>query len=278
MADIFAKDVLAGKRILVTGGGTGLGLAIAERAAGLSAQVVICGRREAVLQEAAAGIQTRTGATVTAITCDVREPDQVTAMIDKIWADGPLDVLVNNAAGAILGRAETLSMRAYEAVFRVTLNGVVACSLEVGRRWIAESRGGVILTTIASGADRGQPYTSPLTTAKGAVLSFMRGLAMEWGPLGIRCLGIGPGKIATEGGKARLGAGRAGNAVERVPLRRYGEPAEVADLAVFLMSDAAGFITGEMVTIDGGRSLVAQETLDMFGWTAAQWDALRPKK
>jgi NAD(P)-dependent dehydrogenase (short-subunit alcohol dehydrogenase family) len=277
MTSIFAPNALAGKRLLITGGGTGLGRAIAKRTAELGADVIICGRREEVLTQTAQAIADEVGATIATIGCDIRESEAVKAMMDKIWAQAPLDVLINNAAGAILGRAETLSARAFDAVLRVTLQGTIYCTLEAGKRWIASNRAGVVLSTIASGADRGQAFTAPLTVAKGAVLTLMRSLAVEWGPKGIRCVAVGPGRFPTEAAANRLGKGRSDDVIKRVPLRRVGQSSELADLCVFLMSDAASFITGEMVTIDGGAALMGQSTGDLFDWTEDQWDLLKPK-
>jgi NAD(P)-dependent dehydrogenase (short-subunit alcohol dehydrogenase family) len=268
---------LAGKRLLITGGGTGLGRAIARRTAELGADVIICGRREDVLAQTAREIAGEVGATIATMGCDIRESEAVKAMMDRIWERGPLDVLINNAAGAILGRAETLSPRAFDAVLRVTLQGTIYCTLEVGKRWIGSNRAGVVLSTIASGADKGQAFTAPLTVAKSAVLTLMRSLAVEWGPKGIRCVAVGPGRFPTAGAANRLGKGRSDDVVKRIPLRRVGESAELADLCVFLMSDAAAFITGEMVTIDGGASLMGQSTVDLFDWSDEQWEVLKPK-
>jgi len=278
MTGIFAADALAQKRILVTGGGTGLGRAIARRAAELGADVVICGRRENVLAETAAEICHDFGVNIATVPCDIREPQTVGAMMDRIWAHAPLDVLVNNAAGAILGRAERLSANAFDSVLRVTLQGAVYCTLEVGRRWISAGRGGVVLSTVASGTERGQPFTAPLTVAKAGVLALMRSLAIEWGAMKIRCVAVGPGKFPTAGADERLGRVHSDGSTKRVPLRRFGEPREFADLCVFLMSDAAAYITGEMVTIDGGAALMGQSTVDLFDWQEEQWEAIRPKK
>ncbi len=278
MSGIFAADALSGKRVLVTGGGTGLGRAIAGRVAELGGAVIICGRREAVLDETAKALKDELGVAIETIVCDIRESESVGVMMDAIWAKAPLDVLVNNAGGAILGRTETLSPRAFDAVLKVTLQGTIYCTLEAGRRWISDRHPGVVLFTIASGADRGQPFTAPLTVAKGGVLTLMRTLAVEWGPKGIRCVAMGPGKFPTAAVAERLARTESDASLRRVPLRRAGIPGELANLAAFLMSDAAAYINGEMITIDGGRSLQTQETVDMFDWSDEQWDAIRPRR
>jgi len=130
---------------------------------------------------------------VKVVQCDIREAEAVAQMMDAIWADGPLDVLVNNAAGTMLARSETLSARAFDAVLRVSLNGAVYATLEAGRRWIDGQRPGVVLCILASGMQNGRPFMMPLTVAKGGLLTMIKSLAVEWGRHGIRLLGVAPG-------------------------------------------------------------------------------------
>ena len=278
MSELFAAGALSGKRVLITGGGSGLGRAVARRSAALGASVFICGRRADILTRTADEIQEEYGASVVSISCDVREEGAVAEMMESIWSVGPLDALVNNAGGAILSRAETLSVRAFDAVHRVVVNGTLNCTLEAARRWMAADRGGTVISTVASGVESGQPFTAPLTVATGAVMTLMRSLALEWGPRGIRCNAIAPGRFPTSGVSGSLGKGREANPLKGVPLRRYGSEHEFADLCVFLMSDAASFITGEMVTIDGGAALMGQSTSDLFDWDDEQWGRLRAKR
>lgn len=275
---MFQPDLLQGKRVLVTGGGTGLGKSIARRAVELGAHVTLCGRRLEVLQQAAQEFAAAGGHPVKAIACDVREPDQVAAMMDTVWTDGPLDVLMNNAAGTMLARTETLSARAVDAVLRVSLNGAIYTTLEAGRRWIEGRHPGVLLYTLASGFKDGRPFMVPLTVAKGGLLTLLRSLAVEWGRHGIRTAGIAPGNFPTPGSAARLQAGRTADPARDIPLGRVGEHRELADLCAFLMSDLASYINGEVITIDGGKGLRTNGVEDLFSWSGEQWDALRPKK
>jgi len=275
---MFTEDMLAGKRILITGGGTGLGKSIGRRAIELGAELVICGRRLEVLQETARELDSLGKKKVTVIQCDIREADAVAVMMEQIWAAGPLDVLVNNAAGTMLARTETLSARAFDAVLRVSLNGAVHNTLEAGKRWIAQQRPGVVLFIMASGIERGRPFMVPLTVAKGALLTLMRSLAVEWGPKGIRLLGVAPGNFPTPGASAKLQTGRSNDPAKGIPLGRVGEHKELADLCGFLMSDNASYISGEMITIDGAKGLRTNGVDDLFDWTPQQWEALRPKK
>jgi NAD(P)-dependent dehydrogenase (short-subunit alcohol dehydrogenase family) len=275
---MFNEHMLAQKRILITGGGTGLGKAIGRRAVELGAELIICGRRLEVLQQAAAELSAPGRKPVKIFQCDIREADAVARMMDEIWSEGPLDVLINNAAGTMLARTETLSSRAFDAVLRVSLNGAVYNTLEVGRRWIDTGHPGVVLFITASGVERGRPFMVPLTVAKGALLTLLRSLAVEWGPKGIRLLGVAPGSFPTPGAAAKLQAGRSKDPVLANPLTRSGRHEELADLCSFLVSDRAAYITGEMITIDGGKGLRGQDMDDLFSWSQDQWDAIRPAK
>jgi NAD(P)-dependent dehydrogenase (short-subunit alcohol dehydrogenase family) len=275
---MFGDTMLAGKRVLITGGGTGLGLAIARQAALYGANVVLVGRRQDVLDQAAAELR-GIGTLVETFSCDIRSADAVATMMDAAFATSPIDVLVNNAAGAIMAQAESLSARAFDAVLQVGLHGTIYCTIEAGKRWIGARHPGVILFTIASGVENGRAFTSPLTVAKGGVLTLMRSLAVEWGRHGIRCVGVAPGLFPTPAAAQRLHAGERNMAAHNgIPLARVGQGEELGDLCAFLMSDRAGYITGEMITIDGGRSLKGQDMDELFSWPQERWDALRPKK
>ncbi|WP_295374312.1 SDR family oxidoreductase [uncultured Pseudacidovorax sp.] len=275
---MFNEDLLSGKRVLVTGGGSGLGKAIAARAVRLGAQVTLCGRRLEVLQSAAAEFDAFGRHPVQAIACDLREAPQVNDMMEQVFAQGGLDVLVNNAAGTILSPTQRLSARAVDAVLRTSLNGALYATLEAGRRWIDLGRPGVLMYTLAAGFEDGRPFMVPLTVAKGGLHALLRSLAVEWGPHGIRTIGVAPGNFPTPGAAARLARDRAVDPVAETPLGRVGRQEELADLYAFLMSDLAGFITGEVVTIDGGKGLRTNGVDDLFAWAPAQWDALRPTR
>lgn len=275
---MFSEEMLAGKRVLVTGGGTGLGKSIARRAVELSADVTICGRRLEVLQQAAEEFNTLGKKQARVVSCDIREAEQVTSMMDQVWADGPLDVVVNNAAGTMLARTEVLSARAVDAVLRVSLNGAIYATLEAGHRWIAGKHPGVLMYTMASGFEDGRPFMVPLTVAKGGLLTLLRSLAVEWGRYGIRTVGVAPGNFPTPGSAAKLQTGRSADPARDIPLGRVGEHKELADLYAFLMSDLASYINGEVISIDGGKGLRTNGVEDLFNWSQEQWDALRPKK
>ncbi|HZR74819.1 SDR family oxidoreductase [Bradyrhizobium sp.] len=273
---MFEKELLKGKRILVTGGGSGLGAAMGHRFAELGAELIICGRRPDVLEAAAASISKTFASKVRAIPCDVRDGAEVEAMMESIWREAPLDVLVNNAAATFIARTEQLSFRAADAILGPTLHGAMYCTLESGKRWIEARHKGVVLSILSTSTITGRAFTVPSAMAKSAVLAMTRSLAVEWGPKGIRTVAIAPGAFPTAGATSQLRpAGRDSNWAARNPLGRTGTHPELADLASFLISDAASYINGEMVVQDGGAHLRSSGAEDLLGWTDAQWEAQR---
>ena len=278
---MFRTDLLAHKRILITGGGTGLGAVMAERFAGLGARLVLCGRRLEVLEATAARLQALGASTVELHRCDIREADQVEQMLDLIWQRGPLDVLVNNAAATFIAQSEQLSARAVDAVLATTLHGAVYCTLGVGRRWIAAARPGVVLSILSTSVRTGRAFTMPSAMAKSGLQAMTRSLAVEWGPQAIRLVAIAPGSFPTDGASRQLMPEQRANVAAygaRVPLGRVGEPAELANLAVFLVADEAGYISGETVAIDGAAHLRSSGAEDLLAWTPADWAAQRAKR
>jgi NAD(P)-dependent dehydrogenase (short-subunit alcohol dehydrogenase family) len=277
---MFQADLLAGKRVLVTGGGTGLGKSMGRRFLELGAELVICGRREAVLQETVAEFHTDYLGRASWRACDIRDAEAVEAMVAEIWKDGPLDVLVNNAAGNFLAKSETLSPRAVDAVVRIVLNGSANMTLACGRRWIAEGRGGTVLSIVTSYAWTGSPYVLPSAMGKAGVLAMTRSLAAEWGHHGIRLNAIAPGPFPTEGAWQRLvpNADLEETWRRKIPLGRFGEHRELADLATYLIADGSAYVNGEVVTIDGGEWLkgAAQFAL-MEQLSEEEWAAMNPK-
>lgn len=272
---MFEKDLLAGRRILVTGGGSGLGAAMGRRFLELGAELIICGRRLERLQATAAEMRTAAGK-ITAVACDIREGGAVEAMMDQIWRDGPLDVLVNNAAATFIAQTEHLSFRAADAILAPTLHGAMYCTIAAGRRWIEGKRKGVVLSILSTSTVTGRAFTVPSAMAKSALLAMTRSLAVEWGPKGIRNVAIAPGAFPTPGASNQLRPdGRDQAWAARNPLGRAGEHRELADLASFLISDAGGYINGEMVVQDGGAHLRSSGAEDLLQWTDAQWEQHR---
>ena len=277
---MFRSDLLQGKRVLVTGGGTGLGAAMAARFAELGASLVLCGRRAAVLEEAATQIRAG-GAAVEIQACDLRDAQAVEAMLDAIWQTAPLDVLVNNAAATFIAQTERLSARAVEAVLGPTLHGALYCTLGAGRRWIDGGRGGTVLSILSTSVRTGRAFTVPSAVAKSGLQAMTRSLAVEWGPKNIRLVAIAPGPFPTPGAWNQLmPAARASAAspVGRVPLGRTGRPPELANLAAYLICDEAGYISGETVAIDGAAHLRSSGAEDLLEWGDDEWAALRARR
>lgn len=272
---MFEAGLLANRRILITGGGSGLGAAMAARFAELGASLVLCGRRAEVLQETAEQLRSH-GSQVDTIVCDVRDPQAVEAMLDEIWRVAPLDVLVNNAAATFIAQTERLSARAADAILAPTLHGAMYCTLGAGRRWIDGEHAGVVLSILSTSTITGRAFTVPSAMAKSAVLAMTKSLAVEWGPKQIRLVAIAPGAFPTAGATAQLRPdGRSADPADRVPLGRVGRHDELANLASFLISDQAGYITGEMVVQDGGIHLRSSGAEDLLQWSDQQWDAHR---
>jgi NAD(P)-dependent dehydrogenase (short-subunit alcohol dehydrogenase family) len=273
---MFEKSLLAGKRILITGGGSGLGAAMGRRFVELGAELVICGRRLELLEATAARLHSEFGRNVVAVKCDIRDGAQVEAMMDTIWREAPIDVLINNAAATFIAQTEHLSFCAADAVLAPTLHGTMYCTLAAGRRWIETKHKAVVLSILSTSAITGRAFTVPSAMAKSAILAMTKSLAVEWGPRGIRTVAIAPGAFPTAGASGQLRPeGRDQGWASRNPLGRSGEHRELADLASFLISDAAGYINGEMVVQDGGAHLRSSGAEDLLQWTDAQWENQR---
>ena len=276
---MFEKGLLAGKRILVTGGGSGLGAAMGHRFVELGAELIICGRRLELLETTALRMRSELGGKVGVIGCDIRDSVAVDAMMEEIWREAPLDVLVNNAAATFIAQTEHLSPRAADAILAPTLHGTMYCTLAAGRRWIDGKHRGVVLSILSTSTITGRAFTVPSAMAKSAVLAMTRSLAVEWGPKGVRTVAIAPGAFPTPGASGQLRAeGRDESWAQRNPLGRAGEHGELADLASFLISDRAGYINGEMVVQDGGAHLRSSGAEDLLQWTDAQWQIQRERR
>jgi NAD(P)-dependent dehydrogenase (short-subunit alcohol dehydrogenase family) len=275
---MYRTDLLEGKRILITGGGTGLGAEMANRFASLGATLLLCGRRTEVLETTAKKISSQFNTQVTTHVCDIRQPEEVNAMLEHIWSISPLDVLVNNAAANFIAQTHQISARAIDAILATTLHGTLYCTHGVGRRWIEGQHSGIVLSVLSTSVRTGRPFTVPSAIAKSGILAMTRSLAVEWGGRGIRLVAIEPGPFPTPGAQRQLMPDRRSKTRDsalRNPLGRTGRQDELTNLAAYLLSDEAAYINGESIAIDGGAHLRTSGAEDLCEWTDADWAELR---
>lgn len=275
---MFKDGLLNDKVILVTGGGSGLGRSMAARFLQLGAKVVIASRRSDLLEEQAAALVAEHGGDVLALTLDVRDKVAVTRTMDAIIdRHGRIDALVNNAAGNFISPTERLSAGAFDAVLGIVLHGTVYCTLDVGKRWIAAGRGGVVLNIATTYAETGSGYVVPSAIAKAGVVSLTRSLAGEWGKYKIRLNAIAPGPFPTEGAWSRLMPTPEIQALfeKRIPLGRVGRHEELADLASYLVSDHASYLSGDLIYLDGAEHTYGAGEFNVLDAVPAEvWDAM----
>lgn len=244
---------LSGKLVLVTGGGSGLGLSMARTFIRYGARVIIAGRRENVLQDAVKEL----GPQASFITADLSALENIPALVERIEKDfGPIDVLVNNAGIHLKKDALDVTDAEFENVVRTNQSAVFALSREVARKMIPRRKGSIVM--VSSMASRyGIPKVIAYTAAKSAIEGMTKALAVEWSPAGIRINCIAPGFIETEMSAKALNNDpeRKSKVLGRTPMQKLGKPEDVGLAAVFLASDAAGFITGASLAVDGGNSI-----------------------
>ncbi|MCK9486774.1 MAG: glucose 1-dehydrogenase [Dehalococcoidia bacterium] len=248
----FPADMLAGQAAIVTGGGSGIGFGIAQAMVQHGARVVIAARKMERLEAAAERLRADGGEAL-AVQCDIRDADQVEAMVQRTEeAFGPVRMLVNNAGATFWSKAEDLSPNGWRSVIDIDVNGTFFCSQAVARRMIPRGDGGAIVSITSTSPWTGNANRTNGGAGKAAVSSMMKSLAVEWGPHGIRLNEIAPGAIPTQGVTEQLGAHKAPDEDRNVPLGRVGTPADIANAVLFLMSDAASFMTGNTLVVDGG--------------------------
>ena len=271
---------LKGKVIVITGGGSGLGKAMTTYFLELGADVAITSRNLEKLQNVKIELEKKTGGKVLAVQCDVRNYDEVEAMLKATLAEyGKVDGLLNNAAGNFISPTERLSSNAFDTIIDIVLKGTKNCTLAFGKHWIAsKQKKSTVLNIVTTYAWTGSAYVVPSATAKAGVLAMTRSLAVEWAKYGIRFNAIAPGPFPTKGAWDRLLPGDLKDKFDmkkKIPLRRMGEHQELANLAAYLMSDFSAYINGEVVTIDGGEWLQGAGEFNMLEAIPQEmWDML----
>ena len=274
---MFKKDLLKNKRILVTGGGTGLGKEMASHYAEHGAELYICGRRLNVLEETANELKEKFNARVHFETLDIRASKDVDDYIERIFEEGPLDGLVNNAAGNFISPTKDLSHKGFDAIAYIVFHGTFYITHSVGRRWIDLGHKGSIISILTTWVWTGSPYVVPSAMSKSGLNAMTQSLAAEWGKYNIKVNAIAPGPFPTKGAWDRLNPG--GNdegSMGSVPLGRVGEMAELQNLATFLMADGCDYLTGQTIAIDGAQYLTGGGTFSALDKLSDDdWEQMR---
>lgn len=273
-------NALKGKTIVVTGGGSGLGKSMATYFLELGANIVITSRNLEKLQNTAKEMEAATGGKVLSVQCDVRNYDEVEAMVKaSVDTFGQVDVLLNNAAGNFISPTERLSANAFDTIIDIVLKGSKNCTLAFGKHWIDKKETNkTVVNIVTTYAWTGSAYVVPSATAKAGVLAMTRSLAVEWAKYGIRHHAIAPGPFPTKGAWDRLLPGdlkEKFDLAKKVPLKRVGDHQELANLAAYLVSDFAHYLNGEVITIDGGEWLKGAGQFNLLEQvTPEMWDML----
>ncbi|KAF5905720.1 2,4-dienoyl-CoA reductase, mitochondrial, partial [Clarias magur] len=244
------------KVAFITGGGTGLGKGMTTALSTLGAQCVIASRKLDVLQQTAEEISNQTGNKVHAVQCDVRDPASIKAAIDQLVTDvGLPDVVINNAAGNFISPSEKLSANAWKTITDIVLNGTAYVTLDIGKRLIKAQKGAAFLAITTIYAESGSGFVMPSASAKAGVEALCKSLAAEWGRYGMRFNVIQPGPIKTKGAFSRLDPMGVfeKSMTERIPVGRLGTSGEIANLAAYLCSDYASWVSGAVIRMDGGE-------------------------
>ena len=277
---MYKPDLLAGGRILITGGGTGLGRVMAEACLMLGATVYICGRRPAPLAETAEQLVAEHGGRVVPLACDIRSESAIDEMVETIWSDGgALTGLINNAAGNFISPTEKLSSRGFDAIANIVFRGTFLTTVACGKRWLEHGDRASVVSIVATWVWNGSPFVVPSAMSKAGVRAMTESLAVEWAGRGVRFNAIAPGPFPTEGMTKRLmplGGDDAFMNMARNPVGRVGEMPELANLACYLLAPGSAYVNGQTIAIDGGDHLATGANFnDLRTWTQPQWDQAR---
>jgi NAD(P)-dependent dehydrogenase (short-subunit alcohol dehydrogenase family) len=256
-AMVFQTDVFEGKVVLITGGGTGIGRALALDFARHGARVIVAARRAERLAETVELIEAA-GGLASYKTLDIRDADQIAQVVEEVWQEcGRIDVLVNNAGGNFVGPAVAMSPNGWRTVIDINLTGTFLMSREVGSRMMEDGRGGRVINISATNAANGSPLMAHSGASKAGINSLTETLAVEWGRANITVNAVLPGPVRTEGSDERLWTDpkTVQRLESRIPLGRFGTPQDISPLVLFLASEGGSFITGALITVDGGDRL-----------------------
>ena len=276
---MFIKDLLKDKRILITGGGTGLGKEMALHYAEHGARLFICGRRLNMLEETASEIFKKFGTKVECKVLDIRASKDVDDYIEDIFATGPLDGLVNNAAGNFISPTKDLSHKGFDAIANIVFHGTFYMTHSVGKRWIESNHKGSIVNILTTWIWTGSPYVVPSAMSKSGIHAMTQSLAAEWGKYGIKINGIAPGPFPTKGAWDRLNPdskNEGDGMMSTVPLGRVGDMIELQNLATFLMADGCDYLTGQTIGLDGAQYLTGGGTFSQLDKLSEEdWSNMR---
>jgi len=288
---MFDPRLMAGQRILVTGGGTGLGQAMAEQFLRLGADVAICGRRKSVCDETAAAWRASfPERRIDTFGVDIRNAQAVEEMVESLWQSGGLTGLVNNAAGNFVAPTESLSPRAFDAIANIVFHGTFYVTQAIGKRWVDAAKSGAwtaeqpyrnVMSIIVTWVDNGSPYVVPSAMSKAGIEAMTKSLAIEWARHGIRLNAVGPGEIPTEGMSKRLNPGEEPGSRSRKnnPMARAGRMSELQNLSTFLMAPGVcDWLTGQSIFMDGANALATGGNFyELRQWSDADWQVARER-
>ena len=288
---MYQPGLMAGQRILVTGGGTGLGKAMAQHFLSLGADIAICGRRKGVCDETADGWRKEfPQRCIDTFGVDIRIAQSVEDMVAELFNTGGLTGLVNNAAGNFISPTEAMSPRGFDAIAGIVFHGSFYVTQAVGKRWVQQAKAGTwtagqpyrnVMSIITTWVDNGGPYVVPSAMSKAGIEVMSKSLATEWARFGVRLNCIGPGEIPTEGMSKRLNPGEQPGARSKKfnPMARVGEMSELQNLATFLMAPGqCDWLTGQSIMMDGGGALAhGGNFFELRQWSDADWQAARER-
>ncbi len=261
---VYRADLFQGKVALISGAGSGIGRACALLFARLGAKLVICGRTPEKLETVASFVRSK-GGEVLVVPTNVREPEQVDALFQQAHAHyGRIDCTVNNAGGQFAQAAIDFSAKGWAAVINNNLNGTWLMMQRAAQYWRDQNSGGSICNVVVV-TERGMPGVAHTVAARAGIIGASRTVAVEWAPLGIRVNCLAPGLTATEGLEVYPLAAQK-EFPRANPLKRLATPMEIAEACIYLTAPSGNFITGEVLTVDGGGKLWGEL------WTAGRPD------